>query len=109
MAYLNSSYLADSEDFRRRVEIALLNAVKDVMAENPTITNHGERVVYAKKVISDPTNETLKAIKLVITNTSISSSSSLDKNLGRYTTTATDSDIQFTVNSLFNALAGIST
>lgn len=106
MAYLDSSYLADADDFRRRVQIALLTAAKDVMVEDNTVASHAERVVFAKKVLGDPEAQTSDVVKVVVTNPAIDATEN-KTGLGRYTTTASDSDIQFTINSLFNALAGV--
>ena len=107
MAFLESGYLAEDVEFKKRVMIALLTAAKDIMAEVNTTTAHSQRVTYASKVIANPVDEAANATNLIVTNTSIVAS--FNKNITRYTTTATDSDIQFTVNSLFNALAGVST
>lgn len=107
MGFLESSYLADNEEFVRRVRVALVTAAKNVMAEDNTTKDHATRVIYAKKVIDNPDVQTRLAVHSIVTNVAIDST--LDKLAGRYQTSASDSDIQFTVDSLFNALAGIST
>jgi len=106
MAYTDSYFLSTQQDFLGRVTIALLTAAIAVMAEDNTTTNHALRVTYAKKVLDDPDTYVRNAAKAVVTNVAISAS--FDKDNTHYTTTATDNDIQFTVNSMFDALSGVS-
>ena len=79
-----------------KVTQALTKAAVAVMAEADTVDNHDLRVAYAKAVLGNPEVAGQIATYAVSTNTGISS-----------TATATDNDIEFTVNSMFDAFAGV--
>ena len=95
MGFLESSLLADDGDLQRKVEIALLTACKDVMAEVNTVASHAARVTFAKSVIANPADYILECTKMVVTNVSIVPT--FDTPKFRWVTNASDSDIQFTV------------
>src|SRR5690242_15572620 len=99
MAFFESSKLAESDKFQRQVLIALLTACRNVVAEDAQTLDHAKRAAYASNVISNPTQYLSSASMLVATNPAIDST--LSKNTGAYETTASDSDVQFTVNSYF--------
>lgn len=98
--------IADESSWQDRVEYYRLAAAIDVMSENPTTPNHAERVVYAKLIIGGGDN--IQGYSLgVATNDTILTT--LDEATGAPDWGVTDNDIEFTVNSLFNAYAGVST
>jgi len=107
MAFFESTKLADADKFQRRVLYALLTSSKNIMAEPANVTNHADRAAFAEKVINTPSQYVLSVSQIVTTNVAIDAV--LNKETGAYETTASDPDIQFTVDSLFNALAGVST
>lgn len=84
--------------FVQRVEIALVTAAVNVMAEPENTLNHSFRRNYAVQILNDPAVQAAKIAVGVVTNATIAASAPTGN-------AATDSDIQFTVNSLFSAYA----
>jgi len=97
--------IANRSEFLRRVEYALKKAAIAVMAEDGGTANHAERVVYATKVI-DGEASIAEASKGVVTNATLTSSGDLSASplFG-----ISDGDLEFTVNSMFDAFAGVAT
>jgi hypothetical protein len=89
--------LANDAAFQQRVRVAVMTAAVNVMTEEPgshPVVND-KRAVYATKVVSDGcSSELVPYCYAVVTNAVIVSGSS-------------DSDIQFQVNAVFNAMAGV--
>ena len=80
--------------FIERVAIAMLVAAANVQAEDSQTGNHSNRSNYARLVLNAPdAYARVFALAVSATNGSIVASSQ-------------DSDIQFVVNGLWNALAG---
>lgn len=104
MAFIDSSRLADNDSFKRRIEIAMLTACKDVSAEDAQTPNHANRLELVKEILVDVDDYVELFTKLTVTNQAIPSV--LNKDTGNWETSASDSDIQFTVNSLFDTVAG---
>lgn len=106
MASFDDIYnISKDTGFRGRCQYALTVASVNVLAEVNTTTNHAARVVYAKDVLDG--NALIPVVAMaVLTNSTIA---------GEATATTLpdfaipDSDIQFSINSLFNSLAGVST
>lgn len=99
MATFSDQYtLATTPGFIQRVEIALVTAAVAVMNEAEATPDHSFRRTYAAQVLADPAAQAAKATVGVATNATIAASAPTG-------VTATDSDIQFTVNSLFGAYA----
>ena len=74
------------------------------MAEDAGTTNHAERVVYAINVL-EGTASVGEAAKAVVTNATLTAAGDSDAaDMG-----ITDNDLEFTVNSMFNAFAGVAT
>lgn len=99
--YSQLGQLALTADFQSRVGYAMNVAAEAVYTEVNTVTGHAARAAYATKVVNG--NYSLAAAcLLVLTNSTIAAEASL--------TTAgnsvPDSDIQFSVNSVWNTLAG---
>lgn len=82
--------------WRARCQTAGLQAAANVMAEDPATVGHGERIAYANRVMLNPSLESQAQAFGVAAQPGITGPE------------ATDSDILFTVNSLWNAWAGVS-
>ena len=79
------------------VRQCLCKAAVAVAAEDASATaHHATRSAYAFAVLGNPTAAGTAAAFAVATNPGL-------------TTTPSDSDLEFTVNSMFNALAGVTT
>jgi hypothetical protein len=100
MAYTDIYTAATDEAhvLRKQVAVALHKAAKDVVNESPETGNHGNRLAWARKVtqgVNAPVSESERWIWAVLENATIQASPA----------TATDSDVQFVVNSLVNTMA----
>lgn len=92
-----SAELAELPSFQRRVRAAMITAAKDVAAElvNPQDPQRSQqRRGLALNVFADIEKHTRMFAILVATNGVITSESS-------------DNDVQFTVNSVWDAVAGV--
>ena len=98
--------VADQATWQDRVEYYRLAAALDVVAEDPVTQNHLERVVYAQKIIAGSNNISGYSLA-VATNATVLAS--ISEATGEPDWGVSDNDMEFTVNSLFNAFAGIST
>ena len=94
MTYAEQYTLALTPTFRNRVGQALIAAARDVQAEAPATTNHTNRSNFARDVLRDPGHYDEAMSRAVCANVAI-------------TIDSIDSDIQFTVNSLWDTFAGI--
>lgn len=83
---------------QRRVKHFMQKAAIDVIGEAGGTPGHAERLVYAKLVL-DGTASVSEYAKGVVTNATISAS--IDSGVD-----PSDSDLEFTVNSMFNDFAG---
>jgi hypothetical protein len=84
--------VAHTPAFIARVgQISIKSAIA-VAAEDPGTANHAERIAFGNKVLLDPGNYGALIAQGVVTNASITASSP-------------DNDIEFTVNSMWNAYA----
>lgn len=104
-SYLDMAYIAEQPSTRSRVEYCLKKAAVAVMAEEANTANHAERVVFAKKVLAGEAN-IQNATLATMTNSTITSNGAPNTapNFG-----ISDNDLEFTVNSMFNAFAGVAT
>jgi hypothetical protein len=94
--------IAEDTGFLRRVHYALMIAAVNVAAEG-AVANHTPRLAYAQTVFAGTAN--IKAVALaVLTNASIAAEVNMAQPLDF---AIPDSDIQFAVNSLYSALAGV--
>lgn len=93
MAFLDQYQLATDPVFISRVEIALAKSAVAVNSEDPTTVGHPVRVAYSKRVLDAPASAATAAAIAVVTN-------------GAITPESPDDAIEFTLNSMFNALAG---
>lgn len=90
--------VARNGGFQERVKYFLQKAALAVMAEVNTTAAHAARVVYAKVVLTGDASVPEAAVA-VVTNATVAAAGF----------NVTDNDLEFTVNSVFNALAGVST
>jgi hypothetical protein len=98
VSYATQAALATDEAFRLRVRVSIVTAAKDVMGEAKgvmTDTVFNKRQELAHQVINNSAGYLDRFSWAVISNAAITGAS-------------TDSDIQFTVNSLWGDLAGVS-
>lgn len=86
--------LAFDTVFISRVQFAMMKAAIAVQAESSGAANHTNRSGYARSVLNDPNRYGPLFAQGVVTNAAI-------------TDTSSDSDIEFTVNSLWDAYAGV--
>lgn len=105
--FIDLMFIADYGGFQSRVAYPLHKAAIAVMAEDPATAGHVTRVAYAKNIIGG--GGVLKQVATaVLTNPTIAAAANKaltqDAGFG-----IIDSDIEFAVNSLFNALAGVAT
>ena len=93
MAFLDQYKLAIDPEFVARVEIALAKSAAAVNSEATTTPGHVIRVKYSKRVLDAPASAAASAAVAVAASPAINDAS-------------TDADIEFTINSLWNSLAG---
>lgn len=100
MAYVDQYALAKDVTFNQRVQVAMMTAAVQIAAEakgGATGTLFDKRQQLATLVLQSGGNATLQwFVWAVVTN-------------GAVTGASLDSDIQFTVNSMWNAIAGVRT
>ena len=81
--------------WRARCQTAGIQAAANVMAEDSSTVGHAERIAYANRVMLNPSLESQAIAFGVAAQPGIVDDS------------ATDQDILFTVNSLWNAWSGV--
>jgi hypothetical protein len=102
----NLATIASDPNFQLACGMALETAAINVLAEDPTTSNHALRSRYAIQVVGGSAN--LRGVALaVLTNATIAAEANVSEPTQQYA--IPDSDIQFAINSIFNDLAGIST
>ena|ERR1700752_4361618 len=95
--------IASNSGFQGRCMYAIYVSAVNVMAEVSSTTDHNARADYARKVLRG--NENAFNIALtVLTNPSIAANADAGATPDY---SIPDGDIQFTANSIFNALAGL--
>ena len=97
--------IASESSWVERVRYFRLDAAIAVMNEDPLTDSHAERVAYATKVINGQDN--LHDYALGVATSDPVLANMTPNNPPDWG--VTDADMLFTVNSLFNAFAGIST
>lgn len=97
--------ISTNSGFQGRCLYALTVASVNVVAEANNTANHQQRVNYAKTVLSGGAN-IVSVCLAVLTNSTISAEAAVATTPDY---AIPDSDIQFAINSLFNALAGVTT
>lgn len=84
-------------ELQQRFEAARIKASWDVLNEDESTTNHAERLIWANGIIGNTKNNINEEYVRFLSNSTIQSEGNA----------ATDSDIQFVVNSLVNTYAGV--
>lgn len=100
------SAISQDGNFRGRCFYSLVKAAIAVMAESSATDQHEKRVVFADTVLTGGVDSSRVALA-VLTNSTIAAEA--DASLINSGAGIADSDIEFTVNSMFNAFAGVST
>jgi hypothetical protein len=95
MSFQSASELAQDPVFQNRVQIAVIIAAKDITSETDTgMVAHAKRQTRAVSVLNYPQAHLIPWALAVASNPSI-------------TDQANDGDIQFTVNSLWDGMSGV--
>jgi len=94
MAFIDSIALANDQNFRNRCEIAMIAAAQNVASEATSTVNHVNREALAKAIEDNPSAFVMAFALGVAANPAIVGAS-------------LDSDLAFTVNSIFNGMAGV--
>lgn len=95
MAYIDKWELGNDPTWRARCQTAALEAATNVMSEDDATAGHAERSAFANKVLLQPALMSPAISYGVAAQPGITGPE------------ATDSDILFTVNSLWNAWSGV--
>jgi hypothetical protein len=96
MSFVEQVTLAEEPEFKRRVQGAMVKSAIFVSSEDPATAGHATRVQWATQVLRDPAHYAARMAFGVAANPAITADS-------------TDADIEFTVNSVWNAYAGVIT
>ena len=97
MASIECMCRGEERGFQRQVEYFMKKAAIAVMSEDTGTTNHAERVLFAKEVLNGTASVRAFAVG-VATNATIATAISNGSDVS-------DSDVEFTVNSIYNAYA----
>ncbi len=92
MTFLEQADLAIEPNFLRRIRQASIGAAVNIQAELDTVTHHAERIQLARLVLNGTPDVIPRIALAVTTNVAV-------------TPQASDGDLQFTVNSLWDAFA----
>lgn len=97
--------IARDPNFQDRIKYSLQQSALDVMAEAGNVTGHALRVTFAGRVLAGTVDIFQVAIS-VLNNSTIAAEANVALPIGA-AFGIPDSDLPFTVNSLFNAFAGV--
>lgn len=98
MSYATIYIAANGGEFQGRCQVAVWKAAQDIAAESPGVENHQERIDWATRVLQDRPNITPRQLAMqVLRNATIAAAPD----------SASDSDIQFQVNSVVDDLIAI--
>ena len=89
---------AEYDIFQKKIKVLMQKSAIAIMAEAADTASHTERVVYAKKILSGEASVSEYSYG-VVTNSTIQGK--IDNS------TSYDSDLEFVVNSMVNAFAGV--
>ena len=104
MASSTAVAVAVNARFIERVGFYMKKAAVAVMSEDAGTVSHAERVVYADKIIAGTASVREYSLG-VMTNATMEAAADPDIEGNGIS----DTDLEFTVNSMFNAYAGIAT
>ena len=105
-AFFDLMTIANDPAFQNRIQYALEVAAENVMAEAGNVTGHAQRVGFSTHVLNGSVSIHEVTIA-VMTNSTIAGEADITKNLAVPSYAIPDSDIQFTINSLYSILAGV--
>lgn len=99
MTFLEQVALATDAEFQSRIQQGAITAAVAILADQPAntpqaIAKHAQRAKLAHDVLRVPSNFARPIASAVVTNGAVSAAS-------------TDSDLQWTINSMWDALAGV--
>jgi hypothetical protein len=97
MSLLDSNALANNEQFRARVKVAMVNAAEDISSQEIDSTYqkyHDKRSQHATSILNGPAYW-------------VDSYSYACVAKGLLTEASPDGDIQFTVNAVYDSMAGV--
>ena len=99
MDFLGQIELAENGAFQARVRQAVITAAIAILADQPANTPqaidlHKRRTALASKILADPLSSQRAWSYAIVSNVAIDEDS-------------TDSDIQWTVSAMWNAMAGV--
>ena len=99
MDFLGQIELAENGTFQARVRQGVVTAAVAIMADRPANTPqaiqlHKQRATLAHRILADPVSMQRAWAYAVVSNAAISADS-------------TDSDLQWTINALWDAMAGV--
>lgn len=97
MALVDQDNLSHDSVFRQRIRMCLCLSAAAVQAEPAQTANHVNRSNFARSVLNSP-DAYVGAMSAAV---------ACDPNNAGISARSTDSDLEFTTNALFNALAGI--
>jgi hypothetical protein len=103
--YQTMADIAANPTFKSRVEYCMKKAAVAIMAEDAATANHAERVTYSVKIL-DGTASVAEYAKAVVTNPTLTANGDIGASPLHG---ISDGDLEFTVNSMMNAMAGIAT
>lgn len=83
-------------DFWKQVAGAVMTAARDIQNEDAGTENHADRIIWASAALANPKATAKLMLVDVLRNATIAADIS----------GATDSDVQYVVNSLINTYAG---
>jgi hypothetical protein len=97
-AIIHDAAVAADSTLRKQITVAIAKAATDIFNENPATNGHERRMVWARQVQTSSGRSQMADAMVwkVLENATIQASPA----------TATDSDVQFVVNSLVNQFAG---
>ena len=95
--------IAESDTFQSRVQIYMHKAAHAVYAEGGAVGNHALRIALADKILAGESDRVLWSYSCM-TNSTLQTSGAVEdsNNLNGIS----DSDLEFVVNSVYNAFAG---
>lgn len=98
MSLINTySVRYENTNLKKRVVAAVAKAAMDVIYEDPGTANHANRLIWANNAMQNTASSAEKMMWGIAQNATISADPD----------NATDNDIQFVVNSLIDAIAGV--
>lgn len=88
---------AENPDLNNRIRVACIVAAETIRTELPSVTNHANRMVWAKAVFANPVSEAQRMLWAVLAQNRTATLSQL--------TGATDATVQTAVNAAVDVFA----